>query len=98
MPRVKRNKMEIYNDILIAIRAELYFGNARPTRVQLKSNMAYDRLMRYLEELASRGMITREPLVITERGREFLRDYDRIRGFLREMGVKYLTLPRRGVP
>ena len=84
--------MEIYFDILRAIRLELYHGEARPTRVQSKSNLAYDKLTRYLGELESRQMITRDPLTITQRGRDFLQDYDRIKGFLEEMGVKYLTV------
>ena len=92
MPKTKRNKMEIYNDILSAIKLELYYGEARPTRVQSKSNLAYDRLTRYLGELESIQMITRSPLTITQRGRDFLQDYDRIKRFLKEMGVKYLTV------
>ena len=41
--------MEIYNDILQAIRVELTNGEARPTRVQSLSNLAYDKLTRYLD-------------------------------------------------
>ena len=95
LPKAKRNKMEIYNDILSAIKQELYYGEARPTRVQLKSNLAYDKLTRYLGELESREMITREPLSITQRGRDFLQDYDRIKGFIEAMGVKYLSVAGR---
>ena len=97
MPRLKRNKMEIYNDILTAIRVELASdGEARPTKVQSKSNLAYDKLSRYLGELEGRKMITQNPLAITERGHDFLQDYGRIKGFLAEMGVKYLDIPGRG--
>lgn len=32
MPKPKRNKMEIYNDILSAIKVELTNGEAKPTR------------------------------------------------------------------
>jgi hypothetical protein len=39
-------------------------------------------------------MIAQNPLQITGRGRDFLDDYGRIRGFLKEMGVKYLTESR----
>jgi predicted transcriptional regulator len=95
LPKAKRNKLEIYNDILSAIKLELSDGEAKPTRVQSKSNLAYDKLMRYLGELEGRAMITQEPLMITEKGRDFLQDYDRIEGFLEEMGLKYLALPRR---
>ncbi len=95
MPRPKRSKMEIYNAVLSAIRLELVQGEVRPTKVQSKSNLAYDKLVRYLGELEASAMITQSPLMITQKGRDFLDDYDRIEGFLEDMGVKYLALPRR---
>jgi predicted transcriptional regulator len=95
LPKPKRNKLEIYNDILSALKTELTEGEAKPTRIQAKSNLAYDKLMRYFGELEGREMISQNPLMITEKGRDFLQDYDRIRGFLDEMGVKYLDATRR---
>jgi predicted transcriptional regulator len=95
LPKPKRNKMEIYNDILNAIKVELISGEARPTRIQATSNLAYDKLTRYLVELEGRNMISRNPLAITDRGRDFLQDYNRIKDFLQEMGVKYLDAPMR---
>ncbi len=95
LPKPKRSKLEIYNAILSAIRQELHGGEARPTRIQSKSNLAYDKLTRYLGELEGRAMITQNPLLITEKGRDFLQDYDRIKDFLEEMGVKYLSAQRR---
>jgi predicted transcriptional regulator len=89
--------MEIYNDILSAINLELTNGEAKPTRVQTLSNLAYDKLVRYLNELEGREMITQDPLRITEKGRDFLQDYDRIRGFVLEMGVKYLDVSGREI-
>jgi predicted transcriptional regulator len=53
----KENKMEIYNDILSAINLELINGEAKPTRVQMLSNLAYDKLVRYLNELEGKKMI-----------------------------------------
>ena len=53
--------------------------------------------MRYLGELEGRDMITQNPLSLTERGRDFLQNYNRIKGFLDEMGVKYLDGTRRDV-
>ncbi|AIC15691.1 hypothetical protein NVIE_014500 [Nitrososphaera viennensis EN76] len=88
--------MEIYNDILSAIKLELTNGEAKPTRVQSLSNLAYDKLARYLDELESKKMIVQNPLGITEKGHDFLQDYDRIRDFVREMGVKYLDVSGRG--
>ncbi|MDQ3854370.1 MAG: transcriptional regulator [Thermoproteota archaeon] len=95
MPKPKRNKMEIYNDILSAINLELTNGEAKPTRVQTLSNLAYDKLVRYLKELEGKKMIMRDPLQITEKGRDFLQDYDRIKGFVLDMGVKYLDILER---
>jgi predicted transcriptional regulator len=89
--------MEIYNDILSAINLELTNGEARPTRVQILSNLAYDKLVRYLNELESKKMIIRDPLVITEKGQDFLQDYDRIKGFVIAMGIKYFDIPGREI-
>ena len=95
MPKAKRNKMEIYNDILCALKQELNYGDVKPTRIQSKSNLAYDRMTRYMSELEAQEMITNNPLALTQKGRDFLQDYGRIKEFLDEMGVKYLTIPRR---
>ncbi len=85
--------MEIYNDILSAINnLELTNGEAKPTRVQSLSNLAYDKLVRYLNELEGKKMIMQDPLQITEKGRDFLQDYDRIKGFVLDMGLKYLDI------
>jgi predicted transcriptional regulator len=88
--------MELYNDILRAIVDEITNDDdnvAKPTRVQLRSNLAYDKLVRYLDELENKKMILQSPLLITEKGRDFLQDYDRISNFVLEMGIKYLDLP-----
>lgn len=97
MPKRKRNKMEIYNDILSAINVELTNGEAKPTRVQGLSNLAYDKLVRYLNELEVKNMIIQDPLQITEKGRDFLQDYDRIKAFLIDMGIKYLDVSEREI-
>lgn len=88
--------MELYHDILKGIVDELVDnegGNdntiVKPTRVQLRSNLAYDKLVKYLNELESNKMIKKDPLQITPKGRDFLRDFDRIASFLIEMGIRY---------
>jgi predicted transcriptional regulator len=97
LPKPKRNKMEIYNDILSAIKLQLTNGEAKRTKVQSLSNLAYDKLVRYLNELESKKMIMQDPLQITEKGRDFLQDYDRIKGFVLDMGVKYLDISEREI-
>jgi predicted transcriptional regulator len=89
--------MEICNDILSAIKLELTNGEAKPTRVQTLSNLAYDKLAKYLNELESKKMIVQNPLGITERGYDFLQDYDRIRDFVTAMGLKYFDIPGREI-
>ena len=50
--------MELYYDILNAIATEITMEyEVKPTRVQLRSNLAYDKLARYLDELKGKGMI-----------------------------------------
>ena len=61
---------------------ELTDGQAKPTRVQLYSNFSYDKLVRYLAELENKNLIIKDPLNITEKGRDFLQDYDRIANFV----------------
>jgi predicted transcriptional regulator len=85
----------LYNDILKAIGEEITNDDdsaAIPPRVQLHCNLAYDKLSRYLDELENRKMILQSPLLITEKGRDFLQDYDRISNFVQEMGIKYLDI------
>ena len=89
--------MEIYNDILSAVNLELSNGEAKPTRVQILSNLAYDKLVRYLNDLEDKKMIMQDPLQITEKGRDFLQDYDRIRDFVTAMGVKYFDIRGREI-
>jgi predicted transcriptional regulator len=89
--------MEIYNDVLSAIKVELTNGEAKPTRVQSLSNLAYDKLIRYLSELESKEMIVQNPLNITEKGYDFLQDYDRIRDFITVMNIKYFNFLGRKI-
>ena len=89
--------MEIYNAILSAVNLELTNGEAKPTRVQSLCNLAYDKLVRYLNELEVKKMIIQDPLQITEKGQDFLQDYNRIKGFVLDMGIKYLGVSEREI-
>ena len=55
----KENKMEICNDDILSaiINLEFINGEAKPTRVQTLSNLEYDKLVRYLNELEGKKMI-----------------------------------------
>lgn len=92
MPRKeKRNKLEIYNDILSAILQVSSEGEPKPTRVQQKCNMSYDKFSKYIEELGNRKLITHDsPLCITDKGKRFLQDYGKIKSFIQKMKIKYV--------
>ena len=90
--RERRNKLEIYFDILNSIveegeRTEI----VRPTRIQFLSNLSYDSLTRYLNELKEKKLIRNSSdIILTEKGELFLEDYEKIRRFTEQMGLDYL--------
>jgi predicted transcriptional regulator len=82
--------LEIYNDILNAIQKESQEGEVKPTRIQYYSNLSYDKMSRYLEELVNKKMITVSPIQLTDKGQKFLKDYENIKEFLSNMQIEYL--------
>jgi predicted transcriptional regulator len=97
LPKPRRNKLEIYNDILNAmVNVLANYDEVKPTRVQLQCNLSYDKLARYLDELENKKLITQEPLLISQRGKDFLQDYQRIADFVVEMGIKYIDYLEEG--
>lgn len=87
--REPRNKLQIYHDILSAIQEEMMSeGGAKPTRIQQLSNTSYDKFLRYLDELVSRDLVVKgDNLLITDRGRDFLREYVKIEEFADRFGL-----------
>lgn len=86
--QLRRNKLEIYFDILVAIGEA--GENAVQTRIQGKSNLSYDKFTKYLDEMRERKLIQRDPLSITDKGREFVSKFDSISSFLHKMGLDYI--------
>ena len=83
--------MEIYNDILRAIQDEASLGEIKPTRVQYRCNMSYDKMTNYFTELEKKKMMLTSPLSITEKGQKFLQDYSKIKEFTEKMELEYLV-------
>ena len=82
--------MEIYYDILIGIERESKTHDlVKRTRVQQYSSLSYDKFSRHLSDMAIRGLVILNPLSITEKGREFVREYNRVRSFMLEIGAKF---------
>lgn len=88
--RDKRNRMQIWYDVLYAIKQESMNGVVKPTRVQFMSNLSYDKLIVYLNDLKSKKLIIESPLALTDRGNQFLHDYGIINEQVMKLGLEYL--------
>ena len=86
-----RSKPRILADILSAIADE---GDARPTHVMYKSNVSYDRLLKFLGILEKGGFVERKTdgdrsvYSITDKGRYFLREFRKVEEFTVAFGLK----------
>jgi predicted transcriptional regulator len=87
---LRRDKLKIYGDLLFILNIETKKGKVILTHVQLKANVPFDRLKTYLSELKELGFIQDEPsLVLTERGKQYLREYEAVLDFMKRMGLTY---------
>jgi predicted transcriptional regulator len=78
----KRHKLQLFYTIICAIDEEtIITGSARPTRIQHHSRLSYDRMINHLAELEEKRMIYRSAigfLSITNKGKEFIKQYERL--------------------
>jgi len=86
--RSARARMQIYFDILQAIKEELPNGDVKPTRIQFKSNLSYNNLLQFLRELEKIKMISRSPILLTEKGKSFVQDFGKITYYLDYYGLE----------
>jgi predicted transcriptional regulator len=68
---MRRDRFRIWFDILRAI--EVTTPPVRPTHIQTAVNLPHDRFQARLAELEARHLLVRQPLQVTEDGRNFLR-------------------------
>jgi predicted transcriptional regulator len=85
MSKSKRSRVEIYADVLRALRT--VDGGCRITRLSYGTNMPLDRMNDLAEELISFGLIAKRPddprfYVITARGIDFLDAFKKLFLFL----------------
>jgi predicted transcriptional regulator len=87
----KRHKLQIYYAILCAIEEETTVNNvARPTRIQHYSRLSYDKMMNHFIKLEEKGMMqrTNNGLVsITNKGREFTKQYEEMMNLVESAGL-----------
>ena len=100
MPKERRSKIQIFFDIVTAVIDDAQNNESvSPTRIQIKCNTSYDKLTKYLEEMAKRGIIESEKSVtVTEKGMQFHKDYSRINELINEINEKYQGSVKTSVP
>ena len=86
----RRDKMKIYGDLLLIIRAESANEKIVITHIQLKINVPFTRLKKYISDLKELGLIENETsLKLTEKGRQYIDEYEAVLSFMKRMGMSY---------
>jgi predicted transcriptional regulator len=86
----RRDRLKIYGDLLAILSAESRNQKIVISRIQLHLNVPLDRLRTYLLELKRLGLIVDEQtLVLTEKGKEYIREYKKVLEFIKRMGLVY---------
>lgn len=86
----QRSVLRIHLDILNAVSEE---GDAKPTHVLYKANLSHERLVKYLDELTSKGLIQvkqdgeNRTYRLTPKGVSFLLEMRRAEAFVRGFGL-----------
>jgi predicted transcriptional regulator len=86
----RRDRMKIYGDLLSILYSESKEEKIVLTRIQIQINVPFDRLKIYISELAGLGLISDETsLKVTEKGRQYLAEYENVLDFMKRMGIAY---------
>jgi predicted transcriptional regulator len=87
----RRDKMKLYGDLLFILQAEQCEAEKIVLiHVQAKLNVSFDRLKSYLSDLQSLGLIENQVSYrLTPKGREYLKEYQKIVDFMERMGISY---------
>jgi len=86
----RRDKLKIYGDLLSALNSEVSVDKIMLTRVQAKINVPFDRLKTYISNLQELGLIEDETsLKLTEKGKQYLEEYEKVLDFMMRMGLTY---------
>jgi predicted transcriptional regulator len=86
----RRDKLKIYGDLLSALSSESGAEKIVLTQVQVRIKVPFDRLKTYITELLDLGLIKDETsLKLTKKGKQYLREYERVLDFMKRMGLAY---------
>jgi predicted transcriptional regulator len=88
MKTARREKLVIYGELLAILNDESKNERIVLTRVQVKINVSFDRLKRYITNLVDLGLIEDDPsLKLTVKGKEYLKEYEQVLDFIKRMGL-----------
>ncbi len=91
MSEKRRGKLEIINDMLNSIKNK--GGQIKPTHLLYKSNLSHSKMKVYLTELIEKDMVEeqmkkdKKVFAITDKGYEFLLEFERIKEFSDSFGL-----------
>ena len=84
----RRDKLRLYGDLLSVLKSEGDNEKIVLTRVQTRLNVPFDRLKNYIIELKELGLVEDETsLKLTEKGKQYLKEYKQILDFMKRMGL-----------
>jgi len=86
----RRDRLKIYGDLLSILYAESKEEKIILTRIQIQMKVPFDRLKTYISELNNLGFIQDEAsLKLTEKGKQYLVEYEKVLDFMKRMGITY---------
>lgn len=86
----RRDRLKIYSELLMILRDETRKEKFSLTTVQIRLNVPYDRLKKYVSELNNLGLIENEiSFRLTEKGTKYITEYEKILEFMKKMGISY---------
>jgi predicted transcriptional regulator len=89
MAKERRTRIQLYFDIISAIfEEEMDNETISPTRIQFKCNTSYDKLTKYLEEMKNKEIIEGNEIKVTEKGKQFHKDYSKINELIQELSIQ----------
>lgn len=83
--KMRRPELAIYSDIIDAI---LKHGTKSQTRIQISANLEYERMLRLVKKMQKAGFLD-EKLHVTEKGKNFRKDFEPAKKIVLEIFVKY---------
>ena len=89
MVKERRSKIQLYFDIVSAIVEDSQNNDSvSPTRIQFKCNTSYDKLTKYLEEMKDKEIIDSNEIKVTDKGKQFHKDYSKINELIHELSIQ----------